>query len=117
MLAAYEPKVELGYLIGVYSEEARDNFLAIGNIRNRFAHRTNIRRFAHRELDPFFKKVTIHRRLRNMGSGVLRGLFPDPLPDHADQRARFITSARTLEGYLLLDPFDHAPVMAQAPRF
>jgi hypothetical protein len=117
MLGAYAPKVRLGYLIGVYSEEAHENLLAIGSIRNRFAHRTDIRSFAHRELASFFKKITIYQRLINMGSPELRGLFPDPLPDHADERARFIASARTLEGYLLLDPFDHAPVMAHAPRF
>ena len=117
MLGAYEPKVSFGYLIGVYGEEARENFLAIGQIRNRFAHRTYIRDFAHRELDSFFKKLTIYQRLKAMsGKESSLGLFPDPVPDHAKQRARFTASAQTLEAYLLLDPFNHAPFMRD-PRF
>jgi hypothetical protein len=44
-LGTYDSKVGLGYLIGIFSEDARDNLVAIGNIRNRFAHRTYIRYF------------------------------------------------------------------------
>ncbi len=116
MLGSYNPKVQLGYLIGVYGQEALENFLAIGSIRNRLAHRTYIRDFSHRELDKLFKKLTIYRRLKTMSSD-LRPVFPEAPPDHADYRERFIASAKTLQGYLLLDPFDHAPIVAHDPRF
>ncbi|HEX3443097.1 MAG TPA: hypothetical protein VHS80_00150 [Chthoniobacterales bacterium] len=116
MLGTYERKVSLGYLLGIFRREAKDNFLAIGSIRNRFAHRTYIRCFEHRELDSFFKKITFYKRLKEADT-KLQLVLPAPIPENAGCRARFIASAMALDAFLVLDPFDHSPITSYEPRF
>jgi hypothetical protein len=58
-LGAYEAKVALGYLLNIYVDETRRNLMAIGSIRNRFAHRSRIAIFDHKDLEPFFKEITL----------------------------------------------------------
>jgi hypothetical protein len=113
-LGSFEPKVRLGYLLGVYGSEAKDNLLAIASVRNRLAHFAHIRHFEDTRLDPFFKKITIYKYLPSLEK---EKMFPKPIPANANRRTRFTAAANTLTLYLARDPFHHAPVMAFDPKF
>jgi hypothetical protein len=102
-IGTYDAKVLLGYLIGIYVDETRKNLEAIGKIRNRFAHRPRIAKFDDRDLDPFFKEITLPGRLLGDPStdyhhlvGTLTPLKPD-----APKRQRFLTTIQMLLAYLL----------------
>src|ERR1051325_738817 len=101
LLGPYDAKVNMGYALGIFGAEARENLFAIGSIRNRFAHRTYIRDFEHAELDTFFKKLTIYKRLEGMDKKYTDFVFPDPIPNHARHRERFRAAARTLDAYFV----------------
>jgi hypothetical protein len=62
-MGTYDAKVALGYLLNIYIDETRRNLDAVGKIRNRFAHRPRIVNFDHKELEPFFKAITLPDRL------------------------------------------------------
>jgi hypothetical protein len=102
-IGTYDAKVLLGYLIGIYVDETRKNLEAIGKMRNRFAHRPRIAKFDDRDLDPFFKEITLPERLLGDPStdhyhlvGTLTPLKPD-----APKRQRFLTTIQMLLAYLL----------------
>ena len=38
-LSGFDNKIQLGYLLGVYIKDTRDNIMIVGQIRNKFAHR------------------------------------------------------------------------------
>jgi hypothetical protein len=115
-LGNYETRVKMGYMLGIYVKETRDNLEAIGKIRNRFAHRTHITDFNHKELEPFFKQITLPDRLlkenaEHPDTGA-RALRPG-----ASKRARFLTTIQMLLSYFLPHEYrEHLPAYF-GPRF
>jgi hypothetical protein len=120
-LGTYEAKVALGYLLSIYVNETRRNLIAVGQIRNRFAHRTRVAAFEHKELEPFFKDITLPDRIgsdlpadswRNV---VVRYIVP--LKKGAPKRQRFLTTAQMLLAYLQPQIYEDAMPIDPPPPF
>jgi hypothetical protein len=101
-MGTYDAKVVLGYLLSIYTDETRKNLEAVGSIRNRFAHRPQIASFDHKELEPFFKKITLPNRLHDNQSthhyhpiGMMA-----PISSSASKRLRFLTTSQMLLAYI-----------------
>lgn len=112
-----EQKVILGYLLGIYGPETKDNLRALSRIRNKFAHRMDIRDFTHPDLAELIKSLTIYKRLNSKMIEVQIGMLPAPPNSEPTAREKFVMSAMTILGYLAFDAFDHAPYPQFDPRF
>ena len=62
-IGAYASKVELGYLLGLYKKETRNDLLILGEIRNSFAHWTKLIDFGSREIRPKCENLTLYERV------------------------------------------------------
>jgi hypothetical protein len=52
-------KVDLGFALGLYGQEALDDLTTIRKIRNTFAHKEEIRDFEHSEIDKLCKGLRL----------------------------------------------------------
>jgi hypothetical protein len=102
-MGTYDAKVTLGYLLNLYVDETKRNLEAIGSIRNRFAHRARISSFDHKDLETFFKAITLPDRLRGDPSTDYYHLVGTqaPISSGAPKRLRYLTTIQMLLAYLL----------------
>lgn len=107
-------KIQLAHLLGVFSDETRTNLEAITSIRNKFAHRLYIRDFDHQELKQLFERITSYKRIADLPKLALFG--PQPIPDNASRKARFVATVDYLHFWFQIDEF--TPIAAYAtPHF
>jgi len=104
LLHEFSTKVALGYLLQIYSEEAKKNLEAIGKIRNEFAHNLAIGSFEHSDLKLLFRDLTLYHRCEP-GDKPEEFFLPEPLPQNASRRQRFICNVHCLNVYFVLDSF------------
>jgi hypothetical protein len=110
-----EAKIILAYLTGVYTDETRKNLIAMSRMRNKFAHRMDIRDFDHAEFHDLFKMITIPKVLTKDSRWVRGGDF-DALTPETSKRGRFISTAKLLIHWLVEDIEDRPPPVF-TPRF
>jgi hypothetical protein len=61
-LGAFATKAELGYLLGMYSKQSRDDLIHISGIRNIFAHWIKTVDFGSRDVRPKCESLTLFDR-------------------------------------------------------
>ncbi len=96
-------KADLGFLLGLYGEETRDDILRIATMRNWFAHWSDHTTFATREVRVECEKLALMDRFFESIDPKMK---PDTRPDNcsAEEWARFLfmrfvdTMAMFLEG-------------------
>ena len=101
-LSGFENKILLGYLLGVYNKETRDNLLVVGQIRNKFAHYTKIRSFDNPNFRQFFDRLTIIRRIEAKDS-PLEFMAVDAIFPHSSRRDIFLHVIHRVLGYFAFD--------------
>ena len=62
-IGAYASKVEMAYLLALFSKETRDDLLLVGEIRNAFAHWTKLIDFGSSDIKPICEALTLYTRV------------------------------------------------------
>jgi hypothetical protein len=106
-LVGFENKIQFGYLLGVYIADTRDNLLIIGQIRNKFAHRTQVRYFDDPALTKFFEKLTLARRILPP-EDPLSIMVVDALTPQSTRRQIFMHVIHRILGFFAYDDFGRA---------
>ena len=101
-LGSFSTKISLAYLMGLISEEFFKGLEIMRHIRNRFAHRTEIRSFDHQEIsDRCFNFTLVDKYVADSNAGL-----------HGDPAALFLYEKRGAQN-LLKRPKDRYALSAQ----
>jgi hypothetical protein len=103
-LSGFDNKLQLGYLLGVYIKDTRDNIMIVGQIRNKFAHRTTIKSFDDFALGRLFDRFTLHKRIVPP-EDPLSIMVVDALSPTSTKRDIFLHIVHRLLGYFAYDDF------------
>jgi hypothetical protein len=111
----FNTKINLGYLLGIYSEKVRNDLLKIQDIRNRFAHSHVRLDFDSAEIGKFVQELTTIGRLADDGwlyggtEQIHAFLAPHPHRVPTENRTKFITTVRILTTLIGLRPMALPP--------
>jgi DNA-binding MltR family transcriptional regulator len=100
-------KADLGYALGLYGQEAHDDLAAIRKIRDRFAHKEEIRDFDHPEIGKFVSGLRLYKR------------FKDPKTLHKSlgtNEGKFLRCVQILLSYLHSETVANKPELT-SPKF
>jgi hypothetical protein len=97
-LGPFQNRVDLGYLLRMYSKEARDDLRLIGEIRNRFAHFAGVSDFSDKENRQKCERLTAYERV--LGASPIPHSFPSRPFDQATARKHFIDNVSTIANLL-----------------
>lgn len=60
-------KIDMGFALGLYGQDAHEDLTAIRRVRNRFAHRKEFGRFDHPEIRKFCDPLKSHKHVPSLG--------------------------------------------------
>lgn len=109
-LGDYDTKAKLAYALGIISTQAFRDIVTIGQIRNKFAHRLDIKSFDHEKIvslcrDLKLIETTVGTLARSYAPGIsLRFMEPDLDKKLADPKTRFILSVKIITSALVNRP-------------
>jgi len=114
-LGPYAPKVDLGCLLGMYSEAERSAMSGLGHIRNDFAHKVVDEKtlIESASFKKHLNRLTLHNAYTNYPGLDELEIGGNPLladennPNHL--RLVFINNYRIMQHKLVLDQFRHRP--------
>ncbi len=69
--SSFYAKIHVGYSMGVYAAPARDDLIAIKDIRNLFAHRLEVRQFSHPEVAKLCARLNFPHSVIGVPDGLL----------------------------------------------
>jgi hypothetical protein len=105
VLADYFQKIHLAYVLHAITREIRGELETLGQIRNKFAHRTHIRDFENSAFDESFRKLTLWRRVADEMPALANDL---KVHDQSSRADKFRHSIHFALWHLSHDSFDRA---------
>lgn len=106
-LADFDIKAKLAYTLGLLTKEAFTEVTAVGDIRNKFAHRLDINSFEHEKIKPYCMNLSmIEKYVAPIGADenpihVPSRYFESDLAEKlADPRQRFMLTVRVITSEL-----------------
>jgi hypothetical protein len=115
-LSGFEAKVRLAFMLGMFTEETRENLIAVNSIRNRFAHKIEVDSYDHADLQSFIDKLSIACRRHEKGD-IFGGMSREPLAKGASNRDKVMFVLRRLLTYLALVNWQRTPPDYGKPAF
>lgn len=118
VFGTFGSRIELGFVLSIFSKETRRDLMLIAKIRNGFAHKLSAKSFDSDPIRNLIDELAIPDRHLSFSNGAMVWDFnPKLLPPISTRRDRFIRAVQALNLSLFLEPERPERATKLVPRF